>query len=385
MKKVYDLLIIGGGISSSTLISRLQKKGYKGKIAVLEAGRGLGGRFSTRYSSKHKNWIFNHGSPNFNITNSLKNTTLTKFIEELKEKNLITKYNKNFFEIGPDLNLLKQCNNNFYHGDIYVPNSYMNIFLENLIQIHNKNNKIDFYFSTLINKINFSSDLWTITSNKNKKIIGRFLVCSSNLILHKRSLEILNLNEIPLRKAIKERKNNQIDEILHLTNQQSYLERKNFLIFTKSEFKLNSISQNGFLHLIFNQEVEENVGIERAIFQKHLDSKISIIIHTKINNALIKKMNNFDEIYLVEYLINKLNKVLKKNLLSAEDIVYKDISVMKWRASQPIGNGIPERLQYCNPYNIAFCGDWFQFEGFGTIQGAILSGLELSDKIYRFI
>ena len=53
---------------------------------------------------------------------------------------------------------------------------------------------------------------------------------------------------------------------------------------------------------------------------------------------------------------------------------------MKWRASQPLGVGVPESLQYCQEYNIGFCGDWFEGEGFGRIEGAILSALKLSNK-----
>ena len=62
-------------------------------------------------------------------------------------------------------------------------------------------------------------------------------------------------------------------------------------------------------------------------------------------------------------------------------IDYQDISIMIWRASQPSGLGIPENLQVCDKYNIAFCGDWFDLEGFGRIEGAILSALKLSFKI----
>ena len=54
---------------------------------------------------------------------------------------------------------------------------------------------------------------------------------------------------------------------------------------------------------------------------------------------------------------------------------------MIWRSSQPTGLGIPEYLQVCENHNIAFCGDWFDYEGFGRIEGAILSGLKLSQKI----
>ena len=58
---------------------------------------------------------------------------------------------------------------------------------------------------------------------------------------------------------------------------------------------------------------------------------------------------------------------------------------MNWRASQPIGKGISEGLQLCEEYKIGFCGDWIQVEGYGTVSGAILSGLNLSNKFINFL
>ena len=60
---------------------------------------------------------------------------------------------------------------------------------------------------------------------------------------------------------------------------------------------------------------------------------------------------------------------------------FQEISTMIWRASQPSGLAVPEYLQVCENYNIGFCGDWFDLEGFGRIEGAILSALKLSYKI----
>ena len=40
MQNIYDLIVIGGGISSSTFIANILKKGFKGRIAIVEAGRG---------------------------------------------------------------------------------------------------------------------------------------------------------------------------------------------------------------------------------------------------------------------------------------------------------------------------------------------------------
>ena len=64
---LFDILIIGGGISGSVFASNYVKNYPKGKIGVIEAGRGLGGRASTRKSKRFNGWELNHGCPYFNI------------------------------------------------------------------------------------------------------------------------------------------------------------------------------------------------------------------------------------------------------------------------------------------------------------------------------
>ena len=85
----YDITIIGGGISSCVFLSSHLKKGYKGRIALIESGRNLGGRSSTRKSFTNECWKINHGSPNFNILNRTNNKLIKKFINELLDSNII--------------------------------------------------------------------------------------------------------------------------------------------------------------------------------------------------------------------------------------------------------------------------------------------------------
>ena len=61
------------------------------------------------------------------------------------------------------------------------------------------------------------------------------------------------------------------------------------------------------------------------------------------------------------------------------------ISIMKWRASQPSGIAVPLSLQLNKKYRIGFCGDWFKGEGFGRIEGSIISALILEKKIKDLI
>ena len=73
---------------------------------------------------------------------------------------------------------------------------------------------------------------------------------------------------------------------------------------------------------------------------------------------------NFNELFNQNKFINKLSGS-------------ENISIMKWRASQPYGAAVSSSLQFCSQYNIGFCGDWFDEIGFGRIEGAILSALKL--------
>ena len=66
----YDLLIIGGGISACVFASKHLQNNLTKNIALIEVGRGLGGRSSTRISKRFKGWKLNHGAPNFNISNT---------------------------------------------------------------------------------------------------------------------------------------------------------------------------------------------------------------------------------------------------------------------------------------------------------------------------
>jgi len=75
----------------------------------------------------------------------------------------------------------------------------------------------------------------------------------------------------------------------------------------------------------------------------------------------------------------KDNSVVNKLTFDAK------ISIMKWRASQPSGIAVPLSLQLSKKYRIGFCGDWFEGDGFGRIEGSILSALILEKKFKQLI
>ncbi|MDA9707687.1 NAD(P)/FAD-dependent oxidoreductase, partial [Prochlorococcus sp. AH-736-K21] len=92
-----------------------------------------------------------------------------------------------------------------------------------------------------------------------------------------------------------------------------------------------------------------------------------------------------DEEVFKHKIITNFNKLFEDNSLVNKLTFDEKISFMKWRASQPSGIAVPLSLQFSRKYRIGFCGDWFEGDGFGRIEGSILSALMLEKKIKALI
>ncbi len=375
----YEIAIIGGGISSCVFASTHIKNGFNGSIAIIENGRNLGGRSSTRNSLANKNWQLNHGSPNFNICNKRNNQFLKAFIDDLLEAKIIQSDSSELIELYGEYK--SKIKSNFYIGSNYISNSSMSELCHKIISLNNLKNQIDYYFETLIVKIEYKNKNWILTSNNGDEFRSKYLVCSSNLLLHKRSLDILKINQIPLRKAIPLYMDKKVDLILNLLNDQDYIQRLSFLIYTKSNYCYKDNYQKKYRYFLLNNLMEEKFKFERIIFQKQNNNKLGIVIHTRNIDLINSYCNSKNKEDFKINLFFKFNNLFEKNPYINKLIDIQDMSIMQWRASQPIGKEIPEDLQVCENLNIGFCGDWFDLEGFGRIEGAISSALKLSYKI----
>ena len=306
---------------------------------------------------------------------------LKAFIQELLDSKIIQSDPSDLIELYEDPRDQKKIICDFHSCKNYTSSSYMTDLSRNIINHNNLKNQVDFFFKTLIVKLKYENNCWILTSKNGYKFKAKFLVCSSNLILHKRSLDILKINQIPLREAIPINNDKKIDTILNLLNKQEYVQRLTFLIYTKSNYSYKDNYKNRFRYFLLNNPLEEKFKFERIIFQKQINNQIGIVLHTRNKKFITEYFQCNNKKKFKNILLDKFNQIFDENSYINKLIDYQDISIMIWRASQPSGLGIPENLQVCDKYNIAFCGDWFDLEGFGRIEGAMLSALKLSYKI----
>ncbi len=373
----YDLLIIGGGISACVFASKFLQNNITKKIALIEAGRGLGGRSSTRISKGFKGWKLNHGAPNFNISNSKDNLLLKNYLDELLENKFIKIDDSEFISLGDENKLKTIEKTEFYYGESYLSSFSMSELSQKIIELNNLRSSIEFFFETLIVDLKFNDDEWTLTSKNGEKFKSKFVICTSNLLLHKRSLKILNMNQIPLRKSIPKNKDKKIDLLLNFLDKQSFIPRLTFLIYSNENYSYKDFYSKKYRYFHLKKSLENKYKFERVIFQLQDDKKLGIVVHTKNLDFINSYINLKNEDFFKQTIFANFNELFRNNTLVNQLTSYEGISIMKWRASQPSGCAVPLSLQFSRKYRIGFCGDWFEGEGFGRIEGSILSALML--------
>ncbi|MBO8233934.1 NAD(P)/FAD-dependent oxidoreductase [Prochlorococcus marinus XMU1419] len=381
----YDLLIIGGGISACVFASKYLKSNNTKKVALIEIGRGLGGRSSTRISNRFKGWKLNHGAPNFNISNSKNNLLLKSYIDELLANKFIKIDDSDLFFLNDDSNSESQKKSEFSCGVNYLSLDSMSQLSQKIIESNDLKKKINFYFETLIVDLKFNDKEWVLTSKNGDKFKSKYLVLSTNLLLHKRSLDILNVNQIPLRKAIPLNCDKKIDLLLNFLEEQSFIPRLTFLIYTNENYSYKDFYSKKQRYFYLKNNLENKYKFERIIFQMQDNNKLGIVVHTKNLELINSYINAKDEEVFKHKIITNFNKLFEGNSVVNKLTFDEKISIMKWRASQPSGIAVPLSFQLIRKYRIGFCGDWFEGEGFGRIEGSILSALILEKKFSDFI
>ena len=377
----YDLLIIGGGISASVFASKYIQSNITKKVALVEAGRGLGGRSSTRISNRFRGWELNHGAPNFNIFNNKNNPLLKSYIDELLENKFIKIDDSDLISLDEESDLENIYKSEFNRGVNYVPISSMGKLSQKIIEFNNLKGKIDFYFETLIVDLKFDNNEWTLKSKNGDKFKSKYLICSTNLLSHKRSLKILDINHIPLRKAIPINKDKKIDLILNILEKQTFIPRLTFLIYTNENYSYKDFYQKKNRYFFLEKNLEKKYKFERVIFQLQDNQKLGIVVHTRNIDFINTFINTNDEDLFKQKIFTYFNQLFEGNSFVRKLTCNEKISIMKWRASQPSGYPVPLSLQVSKKSRIGFCGDWFAGEGFGRIEGALLSALLLVQKI----
>ena len=365
MNKIYDFIVIGAGISGCTFASSLNTRFSDASILLVEHGRRLGGRATSRKSRKNKNLEFDHGLPSISFSKNI-SEDIYKFITPLIKSHKLIDITKDILLI----NEFGEIHNELTNYKIYRSMPFMINFCEEIVNQSINPKKINFLFKKFIKSMKRVNNLWELEINKDMLLRSKNLILSSSLIAHPRCLDILNINSIPLSDAFLEGKDDIVDSLIRQTKRQKYTMRRNYILYV-SNSEIVKYFDHKYLQIYFSKIIKDNFNFERIIFQGQPDGSMIIVLHCYF-------FDNFFDIN-VDKIMKNLRKIFIKHQTFLDLFLHSRlIDKMDWRASQPINNLVSRELQWSSANNIGFCGDWFEVDGCQGVETAMNSAINLA-------
>ncbi len=365
MNNFFDFIVIGAGISACTFASFLNKRFSDASILLIEQGRRLGGRSTTRKSRKNTILEFDHGLPSINFSKNMSAELKAFILPFIHSKKLVDISNEIFM-----INEFGDIDNVLTTDKIYRSLPFMINFCEEIINQSINPKKINFLFQSITKSIKRINDLWEVKYDNERLIKSKSLILSSSLIAHPRCLNILKINSLPLRDAFIPGEDEVVDSLLSQVCKQKYLQRRVYILYAaKSDMPKNF--NHKYIQICFSKIIRENLNFERIIFQKQSDGSIVILLHCFYINRIFK----IDSDKIIISLISIFRK--KKEYI---DLFLKSrlIDKMDWRSSQPLNHLLSKDLQWSSISNIGFCGDWFDLKNSTGVEAAMNSSIRLA-------
>ena len=376
-----DLAVIGAGLSGCSLIGRLQQLGSDLTIALIEAGRGPGGRAATRRRREQSSWLLNHGAPGFALSGSFPES-MEELLAPLRSAGVLQRDDRAVLSLDAQAGLSpanwpEACpDGGWWHG-IPCMASICEALLDTAGSL-----QLSRQFETRVRWLERRQDHWLVQNEDRSWCLrAKRLVLSGTLLAHPRSLKMLAWNDVPLRSAVEEGVDVGLDTALSLL-QHSQAEVRWNLMVDLGELALNGEKLPAQIWL--NDAAKARWKVERLVLQPQSDGRWGLVVHGLDSGEAITPQSQSRLLAQQQQrLLNLLPELLQAlPVVSAALEQATPLGVMRWGASRPLNNPLPPELQWCPTSGVGFCGDWIEGPGFGRAEGAILSGVNLAEQLH---
>ena len=374
-----QICVLGGGIGGCAALKSLSDTTPSSTIALIEMGRGLGGRSSTRLSRDDDRIQINHGAPTADVRTE-KGLDVFKTLEAMGfAKEVASQSNSARYFVGhPNMSSLCQGLSN------------------------NLSSKPKYLFQTMVREIepsisNGKVESWTL-KDKNGEVIltTEWLFVSGSGIAHPRWTAAFG-GTPPLVKAAESINNKELDGALQsIKNIGAKPVQVAMMAFDNDEI-WNSLPDDTSII-----ETPDDPVLEKLVFEKSSDgSLVSLVAHSTTEFALTASdvygskstaarvggaSSSADrEEEVLSALMASVHFQLKK-LNGKNDCAMPSWGpfLHRWGNAFPSGSALKLNQAVIGDAKIAFCGDYVG-ERFGSIEGALLSGMHVGQTVGRVI
>ena len=371
-----DLIVVGAGLSGCALVCRLRQLGWGGTIALVEAGRGPGGRTATRRRRDRPDWRLDHGAPGFQLTDPLL-PELEPLLKPLQSSGTLVHDQDAVISLNVEGRRIANGVKALPEGGWWRGSPCMAALCEQMLDQAGPA-QLEKHWQRRVRWLSRDQGQWSLSDQENNwQLQGSRLVLSGNLLAHPRSLAMLEWRDVPLRSAVPIGMDPSLDQALeHLAECRADV-RWNLML----DLPLEGAGLPRQIWL--DQDAQQRWGVERLVLQPQNDGRTGLVVHGLHDGSSITPASQPQLLAAQE---ERLKAALQEMLVTLPALQNacdqaSSLGVMRWGAAQPLDHPLPLDLQWCAESAVGFCGDYLEGNGFGRAQGALESGVRLAERL----
>ncbi|MEB3158472.1 MAG: NAD(P)-binding protein [Synechococcus sp.] len=358
-----DLAVIGAGLAGTALLATLHQAGWHGSATVLEAGRGPGGRASTRWRRGCPSWRLDHGAPLLHLPEPSEGP-LTALVAALVDRGALKREEREVVLLGEEgLEGDAPAGDGFGAlGTRWRGQPAMEAVAATLLELAGP--AVVRRFGVRVQRLCRVDPGWDLLDQHGERLVrARVLVLSGNLLAHPRSLSLLGVPGLPLREAIPQGDDPRLDQALERIALMRMEPRWNRML--ELPRAVDGAEEWPYCFAL-SPSASARWQLDRLVLQPQKDGRVGLVAHgltpqVRVDPELLSPWPS---------LVQALTWA-------------RDLGVMRWGAARPLDHPLPAALQWCPASSLGFCGDWIDGPGFGLADGALRSAVDLAARLLQ--
>jgi predicted NAD/FAD-dependent oxidoreductase len=372
MREPASLGVIGAGVAGCALAARLRQLGWQGWIGLWEAGRGPGGRASTRRSRHDGGLAIDHGAPLFNISGA----QAPHLLAALRSGGWIEPW------LGTSADhsegqLRRPSRDPLLHGELWHGCGGMDRIAHGLLELAEMIAPVERHWGHQVRRLARSPGGGWRLINDEGEVLAKvdWLALSSSLLAHPRCRTLLGWETVPLQEAAASAADPLLSRAVAGLGAMSWQARHNLMLVIPTAlsapwralpFRLLSCAEG---------------SLQRLSVQPLEDGRCAVVAHSTGAPPTGGRISQEQESSLIACLGDDLATVLAPWIsvdLCREALQRGSARLMRWGAAFPEPPGLDPVLSLCPASRIGFCGDYIAGPGFARVEGALCSAEALA-------
>lgn len=396
MERTASLAVIGAGVAGCALAAALRRRGWPGWIGLWEAGRGPGGRASSRRSRHDEGLCLDHGAPLFNLAAAPPPALLAP----LRSGGWIEPWTGSSADLDGAGQLRQPSRDPLLQGELWHGCGGMDRIAHGLLALAEAAGPVERHWGHRVRGVEpRPGGGWRLANDDGEDLAEvDWLVLSGSLLAHPRACALLGWTEVPLQAVATTAEDPQLQQAVAAIGAIGWEARSNLLLVVPAALA-EPWRALPFQLLACDSEAQRRWGLRRLSVQPLPDGRCALVAHSSAafaarhrgvfgsGSAIALARGAPDaaaEVAVLEVLAEAVQAVLAPwipQVQVAAALAGGERRLMRWGAAFPVGAGLDPSLRLCPASRIGFCGDYVAGPGFGRLEGALRSAEALAEQL----